>query len=171
MEIVTNFCPISYTFCVNGQLLQHSEWQPLTKFLTGLWLIVCSKLQTVFVETIQTCVETFAGFLFWKMSWFNQKFLFICFSNSLNPFGVIGLLESQLGRRQGTSWTDRREQSHRLIFRIIIWPVKHIFGLWEEVEVPGENPRIHDGNMKTPHRKVRALQPTKNVIWHIKLVN
>lgn len=29
----------------------------------------------------------------------------------------------------------------------------HVLGLWEEVAVPGENPRTHSENMQTPHTK------------------
>ena len=29
----------------------------------------------------------------------------------------------------------------------------HVFGLWEEVGLPEENPHKHRENMKTPHRK------------------
>jgi len=29
----------------------------------------------------------------------------------------------------------------------------HVFGWWEEVREPGENPRIHGENMQTLHRK------------------
>ena len=35
-------------------------------------------------------------------------------------------------------------------------PNKHVFGLWEEAGVTGENPRMHRENMQTPHRKAGA---------------
>ena len=36
----------------------------------------------------------------------------------------------------------------------LLTPVLHVFGLWEEAAVPGENPRRHRENMQTPHRNV-----------------
>ncbi|XP_061652577.1 claudin-10 isoform X2 [Phyllopteryx taeniolatus] len=35
----------------------------------------------------------------------------------------------------------------------------HVFGMWEETGVPGENPRRHGENMQTPHRRGRGLNP------------
>jgi len=32
----------------------------------------------------------------------------------------------------------------------------HVFGLWEEAGVPGENPGIYGENTQTPHRKAPA---------------
>ncbi len=34
----------------------------------------------------------------------------------------------------------------------------HVFGLWEEARVPGENPRRHEENMQTPQRRVPVGQ-------------
>ncbi|MEQ2187533.1 hypothetical protein GOODEAATRI_005703 [Goodea atripinnis] len=33
-------------------------------------------------------------------------------------------------------------------------PNRHVFRLWEEARVPGENPRMHGENMQTPSRKI-----------------
>ncbi len=36
------------------------------------------------------------------------------------------------------------------------------FGLWEDTEVPGENPRRHKENMQTPHRRAPVSQVDSN---------
>uniref|UniRef100_A0A3Q3JVX1 G-protein coupled receptors family 1 profile domain-containing protein n=1 Tax=Monopterus albus TaxID=43700 RepID=A0A3Q3JVX1_MONAL len=49
------------------------------------------------------------------------------------------------------------------IFRDTNQPKLHVFGLWEEAGVPGENPRKHGENMQTPHRKVLGGARTWNL--------
>ncbi len=38
-------------------------------------------------------------------------------------------------------------------FRVSNLPRYHVFGVWEETEALGVNPRRHGENMKTPYRK------------------
>ncbi|MEQ2285258.1 hypothetical protein AMECASPLE_029966 [Ameca splendens] len=72
-------------------------------------------------------------------------------------------LQQSMGERQDTPWTGRQSivgqntnsQPHtpkgnqeRPIN--LLW---HVFGLWEEARVPGENPLMHGENRQTPARK------------------
>lgn len=42
--------------------------------------------------------------------------------------------------------------THRGNLKLLL-TFKHVFELWEETGVPGENPCLHRKNIKTPHRK------------------
>ncbi|MED6263534.1 hypothetical protein CHARACLAT_005505 [Characodon lateralis] len=55
----------------------------------------------------------------------------------------------------GTYRTNNRAHTHSHLRAILETnlPKCHIFGLWEEAGVPGENPRMHGENMQTPCRK------------------
>ena len=89
----------------------------------------------------------------------------------LGSRGGWSLSQHLSGERRGTPWTGRQSiagQTHRdrqpftltvtpmvnLEYPISLVPILHVFGLWEEAGVPGENPRLHGENMQTPHRKI-----------------
>lgn len=46
----------------------------------------------------------------------------------------------------------RSTQPHIQI-RVTNQPMNHIVGLWEEAEVSGEGPSMHEGDIQTPHRR------------------
>ena len=100
-------------------------------------------------------------------------FLFLLLSN----FGSQGICWSlsQLSRGErwvtpwiGTPWIGRQHIAGLTLkdkfplthtygqFRLINSPDKHVFELWEETGVSGENPHKHRENMQTPHRKGRS---------------
>lgn len=48
-------------------------------------------------------------------------------------------------------------------FREFDQPMKDIFGLWEDIGVPGENSHMHEENMETPQRKISSRILTRTV--------
>ncbi len=61
-----------------------------------------------------------------------------------------------LGERRGTPWTGRQSIKGPFTGSLESPVNLHVFGLWEEAGISGENPRRHEENMQTPHRKTPA---------------
>ena len=89
-----------------------------------------------------------------------------------------------MGERQGTPWTGHQTitgltHRDRQPFTLTFTPTAnlespinlHVFGLWEEAGVPGENPRRYEENAQTPHRKVLPLSQTPHRGAHPKFDN
>ncbi len=92
-------------------------------------------------------------------------------SESIHPLSIQLILYRVTGvlDRRGTPWTGRQSvtgPSYRdrqpLTFTAtgnLESPINlHVFGLWEEA---GENPRRHEENMQTPHRRA----PVGRWVW------
>ncbi len=50
---------------------------------------------------------------------------------------------------------DINRETNHLHSYLHLWAI-HVFGLWEEGGVPGENPRRHEENMQIPRRRAPA---------------
>lgn len=59
---------------------------------------------------------------------------------------VCGLGPERRGLFTGPTFTPEAS----LASPVYLSPKTHVFGLWEEVEVPKENPRTHGENMQSP---------------------
>ncbi|MED6291660.1 hypothetical protein CHARACLAT_025869 [Characodon lateralis] len=81
---------------------------------------------------------------------FNQSVIFYRFFHS-GSWGSWCLSPAVYGREVASAHTNK----HSLILRAIERPLnRHVFGLWEEAAVPGENSPMHRDNIRTPCRKI-----------------
>ena len=97
-------------------------------------------------------------------------------SNSKSNSGLLELSSVSSGERQGTPWTghqsitwphtDKQPCTLTLTPRdnlVTDQPNMHVFGLWQEAGVPGENPRLQGENMQSPHRKAPVAIRTRRL--------
>ncbi|MEQ2193233.1 hypothetical protein XENOCAPTIV_027214 [Xenoophorus captivus] len=93
--------------------------------------------------------------------------------------GAGAYLQRSVGERQSTPWTGRQlitgqqrdildKQPHTHSFTPkgnLERPTNsHVFGLWEEAGVPGENPCMNRENMQTPCRMTPGRESNPTVI-------